>query len=188
MVISKWQHLILGHKALYGDLRTLWEIRKDFISSLLLHRTKARSFLLKPDELALKHCEIYKISHIHNKELPIPLTRSLGRSIDYEQSGECMVDSSKRITQMADAHIFLPSLIRWKRILSSDRLYFMYLKHFGYYSSTAQISLRDPQKSYKYIGGGWKLEQSRSCNHRSCPLKKVLKLSLFLGEAAFYGT
>jgi threonyl-tRNA synthetase len=141
-------------------------------------------FLLKPMNCP-HHVEIYKFKPHSYKELPIRYAE-FGTVYRYEQSGELHGLTRVRGFTQDDAHIFCtPEQVteEFKKLIDLVLQVFTAL---GFNDYTAQISLRDPSNTSKYIGSdeNWhKSEQAIIEASREKGLNTVTEL----GEAAFYG-
>lgn len=141
-------------------------------------------FLLKPMNCP-HHCEIYKASPKSYKELPIRYAE-FGTVYRYEQSGELHGLTRVRGFTQDDAHIFCrPDQLNdeFEKVIELVQYVF---KVFGFNDYVAQISLRDPENSEKYIGSdeNWKLAEDAIIKSVE---KSGLKTVVEYGEAAFYG-
>ena len=141
-------------------------------------------FLLKPMNCP-HHCEIYKASPKSYKELPIRYAE-FGTVYRYEQSGELHGLTRVRGFTQDDAHIFCrPDQLNdeFEKVIELVQYVF---KVFGFNDYIAQISLRDPENSEKYIGSdeNWKLAEDAIIKSVE---KSGLKTVVEYGEAAFYG-
>ena len=124
---------------------------------------EGEEFLLKPMNCP-HHCEIYKNKPHSYKELPIRYAE-FGTVYRYEQSGELHGLTRVRGFTQDDAHIFCrPDQVKEEFIKVIDLVLYVF-KALGFDDYTAQISLRDPQKPEKYIGGDENLGKSRISNY-----------------------
>ncbi len=141
-------------------------------------------FLLKPMNCP-HHCEIYKVKPRSYKDLPIRMAE-FGTVYRYEQTGELHGLTRVRGFTQDDAHIFVRPdqlLEEFKQVIDIVLYIFRTLKFDDY---TAQISLRDPKNTEKYIGSdeNWdKAEQAII----TASAEKGLNTIVEYGEAAFYG-
>ena len=141
-------------------------------------------YLLKPMNCP-HHCEIYASKPRSYRDLPLRIAE-FGTVYRYEQSGELHGLTRVRSFTQDDAHIFCtPEQVKGEflRVMDIIAIIFRAL-HFTEFE--AQISLRDPADTNKYIGSDevW-AEAERAiveaCQERGLPARTVL------GEAAFYG-
>ena len=142
------------------------------------------SFLLKPMNCP-HHCEIYKARPWSYKELPKRYAE-FGTVYRYEQSGELHGLTRVRSFTQDDAHIFcMPSQLNqeFKNVID---LVLHVFNSLGFDDFLAQVSLRDKNKSEKYIGSdqNWELAENAIINATK---EKNLKYKIEYGEAAFYG-
>ena len=142
------------------------------------------SFLLKPMNCP-HHCEIYKARPWSYKELPIRYAE-FGTVYRYEQSGELHGLTRVRGFTQDDAHIFCtPDQLdqEFKNVI--DLVLYVF-KSLGFENFQAQVSIRDPKKSKKYIGApeNWKKAEEAIIN---AAREKNLDFIIEEGEAAFYG-
>ncbi len=141
-------------------------------------------FLLKPMNCP-HHCEIYKIKPRSYKDLPVRLAE-FGTVYRYEQTGELHGLTRVRGFTQDDAHIFVRPdqlLEEFKSVIDIVLYIFKTLKFDNY---TAQISLRDPNNTEKYIGTDENWEKAESAIIQASA-EKGLNTIVEYGEAAFYG-
>ena len=141
-------------------------------------------FLLKPMNCH-HHCEIYKTKPWSYRDLPKRYAE-FGTVYRYEQSGELHGLTRVRGFTQDDAHIFcMPEQLdnEFKKVIDLVLYVFSSL---GFENFTAQVSLRDPEKPEKYIGGAknWDLAEQAII---SAAKEKKLDYVIETGEAAFYG-
>ena len=141
-------------------------------------------FLLKPMNCP-HHCEIYKTKPWSYRDLPKRYAE-FGTVYRYEQSGELHGLTRVRGFTQDDAHIFcMPEQLddEFKKVIDLVLYVFSSL---GFENFTAQVSLRDPEKPEKYIGGAknWDLAEQAIINAAK---EKKLDYVIETGEAAFYG-
>ena len=146
--------------------------------------SEEESFLLKPMNCP-HHCEIYKARPWSYKELPKRYAE-FGTVYRYEQSGELHGLTRVRSFTQDDAHIFcMPSQLNqeFKNVID---LVLHVFNSLGFDDFLAQVSLRDKNKSEKYIGSdqNWELAENAIINATK---EKNLKYKIEYGEAAFYG-
>ena len=141
-------------------------------------------FLLKPMNCP-HHCEIYKVRPRSYKELPLRLAE-FGTVYRYEQSGELHGLTRVRGFTQDDAHIFCrPDQVKeeFKKVID---LVFYVFRSLGFENFTTQVSLRDPEDKFKYIGEDSAWEQAEK-DIQEAAAEKELDTVTELGEAAFYG-
>ncbi|MEO1625097.1 MAG: threonine--tRNA ligase [Bacteroidota bacterium] len=145
---------------------------------------EGEEFLLKPMNCP-HHCEIYARKPHSYKELPIRIAE-FGTVYRYEQSGELHGLTRVRGFTQDDGHIFCtPEQLKGEFLNVLD-LTMHVLSKLGFDDFTAQISLRDPENTEKYIGSdeNWdKAEQAIIDATKEAGLTTITEL----GEAAFYG-
>lgn len=141
-------------------------------------------FMLKPMNCP-HHCEIYNRKPMSYKELPLRYAE-FGTVYRYEQSGVLHGLTRVRGFTQDDAHIFCrPDQLKDEFISTIDLVLFLF-KAFDFKEFVAQVSLRDPNNTEKYIGSNenWeRAEQAIIDAAREMNLNPVL----VPGEAAFYG-
>jgi len=171
---NKDLYVTSGHYAKYG---------KDSFQPIHTPE-EGEEFLLKPMNCP-HHCEIYKFKPRSYKDLPIRFAE-FGTVYRYEQSGELHGLTRVRGFTQDDAHIFCrPDQLKeeFKKVIDIVLYIFRTLDFANF---TAQISLRDPNDTEKYIGTdeNWhKAEQAII----EASAEKGLTTTTKLGEAAFYG-
>ncbi|MDO7873725.1 threonine--tRNA ligase [Hymenobacter sp. ASUV-10] len=141
-------------------------------------------FFLKPMNCP-HHCEIYKSEPRSYRDLPVRLAE-FGTVYRYEQSGELHGLTRVRGFTQDDAHIFcLPEQVKEEFQKVIDLVLYVF-KALGFSDFTAQISLRDPENTTKYIGSdkNWALAEAAITESAA---EKGLTTVTELGEAAFYG-
>ncbi|MFI3327614.1 MAG: threonine--tRNA ligase [Rikenellaceae bacterium] len=173
----------IGNKELYETSGHYAKYGKDSFQPVLTP-DEGEEFLLKPMNCP-HHCEIYKFKPRSYKDLPIRMAE-FGTVYRYEQSGELHGLTRVRGFTQDDAHMFCRPdqlLEEFKRVIDIVLYIFKTLKFDNY---TAQISLRDPKNTEKYIGSdeNWdKAEQAII----TASAEKGLDTIVEYGEAAFYG-
>jgi threonyl-tRNA synthetase len=145
---------------------------------------EGEEYLLKPMNCP-HHCEIYKTKPRSYKDLPFRLAE-FGTVYRYEQSGELHGLTRVRGFTQDDAHIFCtPDQVKdeFKKVID---IIFIIFNALEFHDFTAQISLRDPNNTEKYIGTdeNW-AKAERAIVEASA--EKGLKTVTEIGEAAFYG-
>ena len=141
-------------------------------------------YLLKPMNCP-HHCMIYKHQPRSYKDLPIRLAE-FGTVYRYEQSGELHGLTRVRSFTQDDAHIFCrPDQVKeeFTRVMDIIEIIFKALNFENY---EAQISLRDPNNTTKYVGTDDNWERAERAIVEACE-EKGLNARVETGEAAFYG-
>ena len=141
-------------------------------------------FYLKPMNCP-HHCEIFKARPRSYKDLPVRFAE-FGTVYRYEQSGELHGLTRVRSFTQDDAHIFCTQEQVKNEFKNVIDIVLYVLKTLDFQNFTAQISLRDIEKSEKYIGSdeNWaKAEQAII----EAAAEKNLDTVVAYGEAAFYG-
>ena len=141
-------------------------------------------YLLKPMNCP-HHCMIYKHQPRSYKDLPIRLAE-FGTVYRYEQSGELHGLTRVRSFTQDDAHIFCrPDQVKeeFTRVMDIIEIIFKALNFENY---EAQISLRDPNNTTKYVGSDENWARAEQAIVEACE-EKGLKARVETGEAAFYG-
>ena len=141
-------------------------------------------FLLKPMNCP-HHCEIYNSFKFSYKDLPVRYAE-FGTVYRYEQSGELHGLTRVRGFTQDDAHIFCTEDQLNEEFKNVIDLVLYVFRSLGFNNFTAQVSLRDPEKSEKYIGTDEVWEKSENAILKAVKDKK-LKYKIEKGEAAFYG-
>ncbi len=145
---------------------------------------EGEEYLLKPMNCP-HHCEIYKVMPHSYKDLPLRYAE-FGTVYRYEQSGELHGLTRVRSFTQDDAHIFCrPDQLKEEFMKVMD-IIFIIFKALDFQNFEAQISLRDPNNTTKYIGSDDVWEKAESAIIEACEYKG-LKAKVELGEAAFYG-
>ena len=171
---SKELYVTSGHYAKYG---------KDSFQPIHTPQ-EGEEYMLKPMNCP-HHCEIFRSSPRSYRDLPLRFAE-FGTVYRYEQSGELHGLNRVRGFIQDDAHLFCrPDQLQeeFEKVIDLILYVFKTLKMTDY---MAQISLRDPKNTEKYIGSdeNWnKAEQAII----DAAAKKGLKTVVELGEAAFYG-
>ncbi len=145
---------------------------------------EGEEFLLKPMNCP-HHCEIYKNKPHSYKDLPIRYAE-FGTVYRYEQSGELHGLTRVRGFTQDDAHIFCrPDQLEDEFMKVIDIVLYIF-KVLDFKDYTAQISLRDPNNTEKYIGSdeNWQKAEQAIIDATKA---KGLQATVELGEAAFYG-
>ncbi|MCL2027891.1 MAG: threonine--tRNA ligase [Bacteroidales bacterium] len=145
---------------------------------------EGEEFLLKPMNCP-HHCEIYKLKPRSYKDLPLRYAE-FGTVYRYEQSGELHGLTRVRGFTQDDAHIFCtPDQLKDEFKAVIDIILYIF-KTLDFKDYTAQISLRDPNNTTKYIGSDENWEKSERAIIEAAA-EKGLVTTTELGEAAFYG-
>ena len=145
---------------------------------------EGEEYLLKPMNCP-HHCEIYRSKPRSYKDLPVRLAE-FGTVYRYEQSGELHGLTRVRGFTQDDAHLFVRPdqlLEEFEKVIDIVLYIFKTLKFDKY---TAQISLRDPNNTEKYIGSDENWEKAESAIIQATK-EKGLNTVIEYGEAAFYG-
>ena len=173
----------IGSKALYETSGHYEKYGKDSFQPITTPH-EGEEFLLKPMNCP-HHCEIYKHKPRSYKDLPIRYAE-FGTVYRYEQSGELHGLTRVRGFTQDDAHIFCrPDQVKEEFIKVIDLVLYVF-KALGFEDYTAQISLRDPEKKEKYIGGDEAWQKAESAIIEAAAEKGLVTVTE-LGEAAFYG-
>ena len=141
-------------------------------------------YMLKPMNCP-HHCEIYARKPRSYKDLPLRIAE-FGTVFRYEKSGELHGLTRVRTFTQDDAHIFVrPEQVKAEFENVIDVILKVF-KIFGFENYEAQISLRDPKDTEKYIGSDEIWEESENAIREACK-EKGLETREEIGEAAFYG-
>lgn len=141
-------------------------------------------YLLKPMNCP-HHCMIYKWQPRSYKDLPIRMAE-FGTVYRYEQSGELHGLTRVRSFTQDDAHIFCrPDQVKDEFIRVMEIIEIIF-KALSFENFEAQISLRDPSNTEKYVGTDENWERAESAIVEACQ-EKGLPAKVEYGEAAFYG-
>ena len=171
---SKNLYVTSGHYAHYG---------KDSFQPI--HTPEEdEEYMLKPMNCP-HHCEIFAWKPRSYRDLPLRIAE-FGTVYRYEQSGELHGLTRVRTFTQDDAHVFVrPDQVKaeFESIIDIIQKVF---KIFGFENYEAQISLRDPKDTEKYIGSDENWEESQNAIREACK-EKGLKAREEEGEAAFYG-
>ena len=171
---NKDLYVTSGHYAKYGK-DSFQPIHTPF---------EGEEYLLKPMNCP-HHCEIYRSKPRSYKDLPVRLAE-FGTVYRYEQSGELHGLTRVRSFTQDDAHLFVRPdqlLEEFEKVIDIVLYIFRTLKFDNY---TAQISLRDPNNTEKYIGSDENWVKAEGAIIQACK-EKGLNTTVELGEAAFYG-
>ena len=141
-------------------------------------------YMLKPMNFP-HHCEVYARKPRSYKDLPLRIAE-FGTVFRYEKSGELHGLTRVRTFTQDDAHIFVrPEQVKAEFENVIDVILKVF-KIFGFENYEAQISLRDPKDTEKYIGSDEIWEESENAIREACK-EKGLETREEVGEAAFYG-
>ena len=173
----------IGQKELYVTSGHYEKYGEDSFQPI--HTPKdGEEFLLKPMNCP-HHCEIFNNKPYSYKDLPVRFAE-FGTVYRYEQSGELHGLTRVRGFTQDDAHIFCtPEQLNEEFIAVIDIVLYVF-KTLGFEDFTAQISLRDPENTTKYIGSdeNWEKAENAIINATK---EKGLNTTIEYGEAAFYG-
>ena len=141
-------------------------------------------YMLKPMNCP-HHCEIFARKPRSYKDLPLRIAE-FGTVFRYEKSGELHGLTRVRTFTQDDAHIFVrPDQVKaeFENVIDIIQKVFAIFKFEDF---EAQISLRDPKDTEKYIGSDEIWEESQTAIREACR-EKGLNAREEIGEAAFYG-
>ena len=141
-------------------------------------------YMLKPMNCP-HHCEIYARKPRSYKDLPLRIAE-FGTVFRYEKSGELHGLTRVRTFTQDDAHIFVRQDQVKAEFENVIDVILKVFKIFGFNNYEAQISLRDPKDTEKYIGSDEIWEESQNAIREACK-EKGLNCREEEGEAAFYG-
>lgn len=171
---SKNLYVTSGHYAHYG---------KDAFRPIQTPEEN-EEYMLKPMNCP-HHCEIFARKPRSYKELPLRLAE-FGTVYRYEKSGELHGLTRVRSFTQDDAHIFCrPEQVKGEFLRVMDIIQAVFTI-FKFDKFEAQISLRDPKDTKKYIGSDEIWEESEQAIIDACK-EKGLDAKIEYGEAAFYG-
>ncbi len=171
---SKNLYVTSGHYAHYG---------KDSFQPI--HTPEEdEEYMLKPMNCP-HHCEVFAWKPRSYKDLPLRIAE-FGTVYRYEKSGELHGLTRVRSFTQDDAHIFCrPEQVKNEFLRVMDIIQAVF-KIFQFENFEAQISLRDPKNTTKYIGSDEVWEESEQAIIDACK-EKGLAAKIEYGEAAFYG-
>ena len=171
---SKTLYVTSGHYAHYG---------KDSFQPI--HTPEEdEEYMLKPMNCP-HHCEVFAWKPRSYKDLPLRIAE-FGTVYRYEKSGELHGLTRVRSFTQDDAHIFCrPEQVKNEFLRVMDIIQAVF-KIFQFENFEAQISLRDPKNTTKYIGSDEVWEESEQAIIDACK-EKGLDAKIEYGEAAFYG-
>lgn len=173
----------IGHVNLYKTSGHYEKYGADSFQSIKTPN-EGEEFFLKPMNCP-HHCEIYKTKPRSYKDLPIRFAE-FGTVYRYEQSGELHGLTRVRGFTQDDAHIFCRQDQLKEEFMKVIDIVLYIFNVLDFKDYTAQISLRDPNNTTKYIGTteNWnKAEQAII----EAAAEKGLRTVVVEGEAAFYG-
>jgi threonyl-tRNA synthetase len=171
---GKELYVTSGHYAKYG---------KDSFQPIHTPQ-EGEEYMLKPMNCP-HHCEIFRSSPHSYRDLPLRYA-DFGTVYRYEQSGELHGLTRVRGFTQDDAHLFCrPDQLQeeFEKVIDLILYVFKTLKMTDY---MAQISLRDPKNTTKYIGSDENWQKAEQAIIDAAE-RKGLKTVVELGEAAFYG-
>ncbi len=143
-----------------------------------------QGYLLKPMNCP-HHTQIYAHKPRSYRDLPVRLAE-FGTVYRYEQSGELGGLTRVRGFTQDDAHVFCrPDQVK-DEFKGAIALTMTVLKALDFQSFTAQVSLRDPANTTKYIGGDAQWDAAEGAI-REAAAEMGLETVEVEGEAAFYG-
>ena len=171
---NKDLYVTSGHYAKYG---------KDSFQPIHTPQ-EGEEYLLKPMNCP-HHCEIYRSKPRSYKDLPLRFAE-FGTVYRYEQSGELHGLTRVRSFTQDDAHLFCrPDQLKEEFCKVIDIILYVF-KTLNFNEFTAQISLRDPNNTEKYIGTDENWAKAESAIIEAAE-EKGLPTVVEYGEAAFYG-
>ena len=145
---------------------------------------EGEEYLLKPMNCP-HHCMIFKNEPRSYKDLPFRCAE-FGTVYRYEQSGELHGLTRVRSFTQDDAHIFCrPDQVKEEFIKVMEIIQIIF-KALNFENWEAQISLRDPANTTKYVGTDENWEKAENAIREACE-EKGINARVELGEAAFYG-
>ncbi len=171
---AKDLYVTSGHYAKYG---------KDSFQPIHTPQ-EGEEYMLKPMNCP-HHCEIFRSAPRSYRDLPLRFAE-FGTVYRYEQSGELHGLTRVRGFTQDDAHLFCrPDQLQeeFEKVIDLILYVFKTLRMTDY---MAQISLRDPKNTEKYIGTDENWDKAEKAIIEAAE-KKGLKTVVELGEAAFYG-
>ena len=171
---GKELYVTSGHYAKYG---------KDSFQPIHTPQ-EGEEYMLKPMNCP-HHCEIFRSSPHSYRDLPLRYAE-FGTVYRYEQSGELHGLTRVRGFTQDDAHLFCRAdqlQEEFEKVIDLILYVFKTLRMTDY---MAQISLRDPKNTTKYIGSDENWQKAEQAIIDAAE-RKGLKTVVELGEAAFYG-
>jgi len=173
-IANKNLYITSGHYEKYG---------KDSFQPIA-SPVEGEEFFLKPMNCP-HHCEIYATKPRSYKDLPIRLAE-FGTVYRYEQSGELHGLTRVRGFTQDDAHIFCTPDQLKEEFIKVIEIVMIIFDMLDFNDFTAQISLRDPSDTKKYIGSDENWDKSEQAIIEACSMKGLEAVQV-IGEAAFYG-
>lgn len=173
----------IGRKELYETSGHYAKYGKDSFQPIHTPH-EGEEYLLKPMNCP-HHCEIYKSKPRSYKDLPLRLAE-FGTVYRYEQHGELHGLTRVRGFTQDDAHLFCrPDQVKeeFKKVID---IVLYVLSTLDFTNFKAQVSLRDPNNTEKYIGDP-ELWDKAEQDIREAAAEKGLDTIEVEGEAAFYG-
>jgi threonyl-tRNA synthetase len=146
--------------------------------------SEEEGYLLKPMNCP-HHTQIYADRPRSYRELPVRLAE-FGTVYRYEQSGELGGLTRVRGFTVDDAHIFCTHEQVKDEFKDVIDLTLKVFRSLGFSEFTAQISLRDPENTEKYVGDGAVWDAAEN-DIREATKEMGLDSTEVPGEAAFYG-
>ena len=173
----------LGGKNLYVTSGHYAHYSKDAFRPITTPE-EGEEYMLKPMNCP-HHCEVFAWKPRSYKDLPLRVAE-FGTVYRYEKSGELHGLTRVRSFTQDDAHIFCrPEQVKNEFLRVMDIIQAVF-KIFDFNNFEAQISLRDPKNTEKYIGSDEVWEHSEQAIIDACQ-EKGLDAKIAYGEAAFYG-
>ncbi|MFI3248412.1 MAG: threonine--tRNA ligase [Rikenellaceae bacterium] len=174
---------VIGNKELYVTSGHYAKYGKDSFQPI--HTPdETEEFLLRPMNCP-HHCEIYKFKPRSYKDLPIRLAE-FGNVYRYEQTGELHGLTRVRGFTQDDAHMFVRPDQLLEEFMNVIDIVLYIFKTLKFENYTAQISLRDPSNTEKYIGSDENWEKAEQAIIQASAAKGLVTTTE-TGEAAFYG-
>ncbi|MDO5606956.1 MAG: threonine--tRNA ligase [Capnocytophaga sp.] len=173
----------IGHKDLYVTSGHWDKYGKDSFQPIATPN-EGEEYLLKPMNCP-HHCEIYNSRPWSYKDLPKRFAE-FGTVYRYEQSGELHGLTRVRCFTQDDAHIFCTPEQLSQEFENVIDLVLYVFGSLGFENFTAQVSLRDPENTTKYIGSDENWAKAENAIINAAKAKK-LNYVVETGEAAFYG-
>ena len=171
---GKSLYVTSGHYAHYG---------KDSFRPITTPE-EGEEYMLKPMNCP-HHCEIFANKPRSYRDLPLRIAE-FGTVYRYEQSGELHGLTRVRSFTQDDAHIFCrPDQVKDEFIRVMEIIEIIF-KALDFQNFEAQISLRDPKNTTKYVGSDEVWEKAEQAIIEACK-EKNLPARVEYGEAAFYG-
>ncbi len=173
----------IGNKALYVTSGHWDHYGKDSFQPITTPE-EGEMYLLKPMNCP-HHCMIFKNSPRSYKDLPLRIAE-FGTVYRYEQSGELHGLTRVRSFTQDDAHIFCRQDQVKQEFIRVMEIIEIIFKALDFQNFEAQISLRDPNNTTKYVGSDevWAMAEQAiidACKEKNLPAR------VEYGEAAFYG-